>query len=585
MESIGEKLREARHNKKVSLEDVSRATRIKMEILEQLEADEFDRLAAPAYTKGFLKLYAEYLGLDSQSMVDAYLRSQGGLRRQGLHVETEKTVRARKPRELKLPLRSVGLVVVGLTVAVFVIVVGKSHFLASRASPRQWNRSCRRTPPRYAKADFDAYYQPKPTPAPELVEPATNEVVSCRADEFPPSHQSRVRESRLREKPRGQRSHAWLAVARRDASDAGRAGSRRGDCQHVRVHRRRRRRNPSTRFSRRTNCARRATARRLIMAGCLTQRYPKDLQKELPEVDAIVGLNEVPRIGEIVREILAKNGHTAAATFLVGPGEVCARLRRAAVSADAEALCLREDRRGLQSSVHVLQHPAHSRKTSQPGDGRRASRRFAGWSVRRRAGDQSDFAGHDVLRQGSRPAGAGSARWQGLLCELLREIQQIDGDFWVRLLYTHPYHWTDELIETIAACDKVCRYVDMPLQHINDEMLKRMRRETSGQVHPRSGLRRFAGAFRASRCARRSSSVFPGETEEQFEELLEFIEEAKFERLGMFQYSQEDHTPAGRMAGTASAKEKKKRYGGDGAAAESLARSAARFCWEDDCVC
>jgi len=91
MDSIGETLREARHNKKASLEDASRATKIKFEILEQLEADEFDRIAAPAYTKGFLKLYSEYLGLDSQSITEAYLRSQGGLRRRGY------TSRPRKP--------------------------------------------------------------------------------------------------------------------------------------------------------------------------------------------------------------------------------------------------------------------------------------------------------------------------------------------------------------------------------------------------------------------------------------------------------------------------------------------------------
>jgi cytoskeletal protein RodZ len=171
MESIGEILREARHHKSASLEDASRSTRIKMEILEQLEADEFDRLAAPAYTKGFLKLYSEYLGLDSQAMVDAYLRSQGGLRRQGLHVETEKTVRARKPAELQLPLRSVGMVVVGLTVVVFVGVLTKSHF-SRRASPPV-EPIVSANAPSVPKADFDAYYQPKPTPAPELVEPAT----------------------------------------------------------------------------------------------------------------------------------------------------------------------------------------------------------------------------------------------------------------------------------------------------------------------------------------------------------------------------------------------------------------------------
>jgi cytoskeletal protein RodZ len=169
MESIGENLREARHNKKVSLEDASRATRIKIDILEQLESDEFDRLAAPTYTKGFLRLYAEYLGLDSQSIVDAYLRSQGGLRREGLHMETEKTIRARKPRELQLPLRGVALVVFGLTLVVAVVVVGRS-VLSRHASPTAQTTAA--TQPDVPKADFDAYYQPKPKPAPELVESA-----------------------------------------------------------------------------------------------------------------------------------------------------------------------------------------------------------------------------------------------------------------------------------------------------------------------------------------------------------------------------------------------------------------------------
>ncbi|HUJ09773.1 MAG TPA: helix-turn-helix domain-containing protein [Verrucomicrobiae bacterium] len=169
LESIGETLREARHNKKASLEDASRATKIKFEILEQLEADEFDRLAAPAYTKGFLKLYAEYLGLDSHAVVEAYLRSQGGLRRQGLHMETEKAIRARKPRELQLPLRSVALVVVGLTVAVFGIVLGKSlfsHRITKASVPVAPKPAALAVP----TANFDAYYHPKPRPAPELVE-------------------------------------------------------------------------------------------------------------------------------------------------------------------------------------------------------------------------------------------------------------------------------------------------------------------------------------------------------------------------------------------------------------------------------
>jgi cytoskeletal protein RodZ len=169
MESIGELLQEARRNKRASLEDASRATRIKMEILQQLEADEFDRLAAPTYTKGFLRLYAEYLGLDGERIVEAYLASQGGLRRQGLHMETEKAIHARKPPELKLPLRSVGLAVVGVTVAVVVVVLGKSLF--THHAPTPVSTVAQATVP---TADFDAYYQPKPKPAPELAEPAAN---------------------------------------------------------------------------------------------------------------------------------------------------------------------------------------------------------------------------------------------------------------------------------------------------------------------------------------------------------------------------------------------------------------------------
>ena len=182
LDSIGETLREARHNKRASLEDASRATKIKFEILEQLEADEFDRIAAPAYTKGFLKLYSEYLGLDSQTIIEAYLRSQGGLRRQGLHVETEKAIRARKPRELQLPLRSVALVVVALTVAVFGAMLGK-HLFSHRAAKPAAATSQVQPPvakpaarqavaPAIPTADFDAYYQPKSKPPPELLEPA-----------------------------------------------------------------------------------------------------------------------------------------------------------------------------------------------------------------------------------------------------------------------------------------------------------------------------------------------------------------------------------------------------------------------------
>jgi ribosomal protein S12 methylthiotransferase len=144
------------------------------------------------------------------------------------------------------------------------------------------------------------------------------------------------------------------------------------------------------------------------------------------------------------------------------------------------------------------------------------------------------------------------------ICTLVRELNALPGDFWIRLLYTHPAHWTDELIETIAACPKVARYVDIPLQHIHQNMLERMRRETSQQY-----IVDLIGRIRAGvpGIALRTTFIvgFPGETEEYFESLLGFIETAKFERLGVFTFSQEEGTRAGQMAGQIPSKAKRQR--------------------------
>jgi ribosomal protein S12 methylthiotransferase len=144
------------------------------------------------------------------------------------------------------------------------------------------------------------------------------------------------------------------------------------------------------------------------------------------------------------------------------------------------------------------------------------------------------------------------------LCTLLRELNALPGDFWVRLLYTHPAHWTDELIRTIAECPKVARYVDMPLQHIHGNMLERMRRETSQQY-----IVDLIGKIRAGipGIALRTTFItgFPGETDEYFETLLEFIRATRFERLGVFAYSQEEGTRAGKMQGQIPDKVKQKR--------------------------
>ena len=133
------------------------------------------------------------------------------------------------------------------------------------------------------------------------------------------------------------------------------------------------------------------------------------------------------------------------------------------------------------------------------------------------------------------------------LCTLLRELNALKGDFWIRLLYTHPAHWTDELIQTIDECPKVARYIDMPLQHIHGNMLERMRRETSQQYIVDLIARIRAGI---PGIALRTTFIvgFPGETEAYFKTLLEFIRDTKFERMGVFTYSPEDGTLAGKMA-------------------------------------
>ena len=160
------------------------------------------------------------------------------------------------------------------------------------------------------------------------------------------------------------------------------------------------------------------------------------------------------------------------------------------------------------------------------------------------------------------------------LCTLLRALNELKGDFWIRLLYTHPAHWTDELIRTLAECPKVARYVDMPLQHIHPNMLERMRRETSREYIEDLIHRIRAGV---PGIALRTTFIvgFPGETEASFESLLDFIRAARFERLGVFAYSKEDGTRAAGMAGHVSESVKKRRRERAMAAQHGIAQEMA----------
>jgi len=161
MSSIGETLRTARHDRKSSLEDVSRATKIKIVVLEKLEADDFKTLGAPMYVRSFLKLYADHLGLDSKAIADAYLEGQGGLRRQGLRLETQATLMAERQNELHLPLGVVAAVVGSVT---FLLLVwwGVHTWQTRRAVPPK--------PVALPHANFDPLYQPKTKPVAETLE-------------------------------------------------------------------------------------------------------------------------------------------------------------------------------------------------------------------------------------------------------------------------------------------------------------------------------------------------------------------------------------------------------------------------------
>lgn len=134
------------------------------------------------------------------------------------------------------------------------------------------------------------------------------------------------------------------------------------------------------------------------------------------------------------------------------------------------------------------------------------------------------------------------------LASLIRALNEVDGDFWIRLLYTHPAHWSDELIQAIAESPKVARYVDIPLQHISNRMLTLMQRETSGD-YIRDLVRRMREGVPGLAIRTTFIVGFPGETEEDFGELLDFIRETRFERAGVFRYSREEGTKAYGMEG------------------------------------
>jgi ribosomal protein S12 methylthiotransferase len=301
---------------------------------------------------------------------------------------------------------------------------------------------------------------------------------------------------------------------------------------------------------------------KLIVSGCMSQRFSKELRESLPEVDAFVGLDQVSELGAIAQRVLSSESDrgysfvTERPTYI--PNYDTPRFRL--TPAHTAYLKIAEGC-NHPCSFCVIPQMRGRHRSRPPGSVVSEIRALVAEGVKEinLISQDTTYYGMDLWEKKAGPRQPVDSSRGPTLTALLRDIQTIDGDFWVRLLYTHPAHWSAELIETIAACDKVARYIDMPLQHIDEEMLGRMRRETS-RVH----IEELIGNLRAGipGVALRTTFIvgFPGETEHAFESLLEFIERTRFERLGVFKYSQEDGSRAAKMAEQIPAKIKNERY-------------------------
>jgi ribosomal protein S12 methylthiotransferase len=283
----------------------------------------------------------------------------------------------------------------------------------------------------------------------------------------------------------------------------------------------------------------------LIVTGCLPQRYQEELAKELPEVDIFVGTGDYPRIVEIVAE---KRGTEEQLCYTGDPNFVyndelprlqssphyTAYLKIAEGCSNRCSYCVIPMLRGDHRS-----RPLESLLTE--------AKQLVAGGVK-----ELNLIAQDITAYGKDLNGPG-------LEELIKELAKLEGLRWIRLLYAYPDGVTDSLIELIKTEPKVCKYLDLPIQHISDPVLKRMLRR-SGEDE----VRALIGKLRREipDIAIRTSLIvgFPGETSEDFKKLLQYVEETRFDRLGVFCYSREEGTPAAEMPDQVSERIKRERH-------------------------
>lgn len=277
----------------------------------------------------------------------------------------------------------------------------------------------------------------------------------------------------------------------------------------------------------------RGKCRYLVAAGCLAQKYARDLSEEIPEIDAIIGTGDIPRLPEIIKQLDSQNKIIAVGSpndFLYQAGLPQEPwnnlpyyyLKIAEGCDNACSYCVIPQMRGSYRSRRIEDITAEAARMVHRG-------------VREiiLIAEDTTHYGYDLY---GKPA----------LPQLLRELVKIEGLGWLRILYAYPNNITDELLEVIRTEEKICSYLDIPLQHISDGILAKMgRRMTAGATKELIAKIRSV----VPGITLRSTFIigFPGETKEDFAELLDFLREASFERAGFFAYSREPGTRAAAM--------------------------------------
>jgi ribosomal protein S12 methylthiotransferase len=302
---------------------------------------------------------------------------------------------------------------------------------------------------------------------------------------------------------------------------------------------------------------------KLVVSGCMSQRFATELAKEMPEVDAFMGLDQISQAGEIVRKVVGRQGTVAPLNFVTRNSRYIPDYATPRFRLTPSHFAYLKIAEGCNHPCSFCVIPQmRGRHRSRPMESIEAEIRYLvneGVKEINLISQDTTYYGMDLWDRKAGPRQPVDSARGPTLTRLLERIEEIPGDFWVRLLYTHPAHWSPELMEALAASSKVVKYVDMPLQHIDEEMLKLMRRETSRQY-----IEDLIQALRATipDITLRTTFIvgFPGETEKQFESLLEFIERTRFERLGIFTYSQEEGSRAAKISGQMPLAMKNARY-------------------------